>query len=798
LTFLKPQFDELKAGLAPLLATEAAGVMYPLTVPVLAGSILLTYIVGLGVKQPGNPPDVLGALQRTLDGVTALVADAVALEEQAATDLPTVEQLLCECLDTTVHRADAWATSLATARLRRTRDEQPTGLRTGAYGWVAELHPLEPGQRTAGDGYIVAPSLHHATTAAVLRSGWLAHSDRRAFAVNVTSARVRRALSLLDGAHAGQPLAALLGYRFERGLHDAQLDRLIAPFRARYPLAPLVDPAAPGAGEAQAAIAARNVVDGEALRRDRAAFDGAAPPVAVGDPAALATARALIAELDDVIDSVGDLLLAECVHHLVGGNALRAGLAADAIGRGDGVPPEFEVITTPRSAVTVTFATGVLTPPPGGPDQGWSGDRALATLEPALERWCRARLGAAGGWRFDRADGGGAVTLEGVSALEVVRSAPPALLHRLVGTVGLADTGRFEELAALAGALRATLAVAAPLLASHLDPTADGWATADLDELASRVGTWLDGVGVHVGALRAARGALANNPADAQAADDLSTALDWLAGAGLDIGAGSPDDADRLLAAVEAAALPAALPPPPSGTDRNATSTLAWTTAITGMVRSLVGDGMLLVPVLRLVADPVAATLAAANRPAGADDDAVADWLRDLGRVRPATGALRDALLGAEVMAGAAPPRFVVAQAPPAADAPWVAVTAGPGRSCCVLAADGDAAPGLVAGFVVDTWSETIPRAGRQPDSPEEVAAIAFHAPRPDARPPQALLLAVPPDPTRGWRMEDVHAAVEETFDLARIRTLDLVDLPELRGPLPPDGPVLPSLNDLP
>ena len=41
LAFLKPQLDTLRAGLAPLLNTEAAGVMYPLTVPVLAGSVLL-------------------------------------------------------------------------------------------------------------------------------------------------------------------------------------------------------------------------------------------------------------------------------------------------------------------------------------------------------------------------------------------------------------------------------------------------------------------------------------------------------------------------------------------------------------------------------------------------------------------------------------------------------------------------------------------------------------------------------------------------------------------------------------
>ena len=49
------------------------------------------------------------------------------------------------------------------------------------------------------------------------------------------------------------------------------------------------------------------------------------------------------------------------------------------------------------------------------------------------------------------------------------------------------------------------------------------------------------------------------------------------------------------------------------------------------------------------------------------------------------------------------------------------------------------------------------------------------------------MLLAVPPDHERGWRAEDVHAVVAEAFELAQLRGLDLADLPELRGPLPPE-----------
>jgi hypothetical protein len=111
-----------------------------------------------------------------------------------------------------------------------------------------------------------------------------------------------------------------------------------------------------------------------------------------------------------------------------------------------------------------------------------------------------------------------------------------------------------------------------------------------------------------------------------------------------------------------------------------------------------------------------------------------------------------------------------------------VAVAVSPARSCALLAADGAADPGNVRGFVCDQWTEVLPDGG-----PDEVAAIAIHHDRPDARAPQVLLLAVPPDTGRGWRMEDLHAIVDDTFELARLRTLDLLDLPDLGGVFPPD-----------
>jgi hypothetical protein len=47
-----------------------------------------------------------------------------------------------------------------------------------------------------------------------------------AFAIDLSSARVRIAIDLIDGVRQGQPLPALVGYRIERRLHESDLDRL--------------------------------------------------------------------------------------------------------------------------------------------------------------------------------------------------------------------------------------------------------------------------------------------------------------------------------------------------------------------------------------------------------------------------------------------------------------------------------------------------------------------------------------------------------------------------------------------
>src|SRR5262249_16391441 len=120
-------------------------------------------------------------------------------------------------LDLYAYRLDAWYTSLATCRLSALRAAGVVGIHVGAYGWVDDLRPASG---PTSQGYIHTPSLAQATTAAVLRSGHVAHNDaeHKALNLDLSSARVRTALRILDGLDQGQPLAALLGYRFERAI----------------------------------------------------------------------------------------------------------------------------------------------------------------------------------------------------------------------------------------------------------------------------------------------------------------------------------------------------------------------------------------------------------------------------------------------------------------------------------------------------------------------------------------------------------------------------------------------------
>jgi len=346
-----------------------------------------------------------------------------ALERLSRVPTARLERLFAEHIDTCSHRLDAWKSGLLTLQLEEMRKRTVnSGVYLGAYGWLEPLRPkrkvLTPAELpedlseeinrhdtapllrdSTNQGLIHAPSLNHATTAAVLRNGYLANDGR--LAVNLTSRRVRMALAVLEGMRNGQSLGALLGYQFERHVHDhgpLQVRELTYPLRREFPLAASqIAKTNNEVGEASEVTAAMNVVDGrKLLEHAESQKDFTYPfglntlPRITGAPETAITNA--LAHIRDLNDAVADLALAEGVHQAVLGNYDRSAGTLEAFAKGS-YPPEPEVIRTPRSGIALTLRTAIhFSPAPPANPLSDIPLTPLAAAEPAVNAWLKDRL----------------------------------------------------------------------------------------------------------------------------------------------------------------------------------------------------------------------------------------------------------------------------------------------------------------------------------------------------------------------------------------------------------------------
>ncbi len=313
-------------------------------------------------------------------------------------DVPTarLERCLAEHIDLASHRLDAWLLGLVHYRLAASRygadgGAPRRGIHVGAYGCLeglsrksAQLTVAEPPGALGGahgskdpvlhdpgnGGFIFAPSMNQATTAAILRAGYLANASAAtpgALAVNLSSDRVRVALGVIEGIRNGQPLGALLGYRLQRGLHERddalELDRYLYALRKLFPLvADQMASTKTGPDVPIEAVEASHVVDGLKLvdhvrtTGNRTYPFGLALPSASTDEAAAISLE--VEHLHDAYDALADLALAESVHQSVLGNYDQVGATLDAYAKGT-FPPEPAVIRTPRSGFGLTHRLGL-------------------------------------------------------------------------------------------------------------------------------------------------------------------------------------------------------------------------------------------------------------------------------------------------------------------------------------------------------------------------------------------------------------------------------------------------------
>jgi len=722
-------------------------------------------------------------------------------------------------LDSYAYRLDAWFTSLATRRLASVRATAPTGVHLGAYGWLDDLRP-DAGARTSA-GYVHAPSLPQAATAAVLRSGHLAHRDEEheALDLDLRSDRVRLALGLLEGVAAGQPLAALLGYRFERALrdHSLKLARYILPLRRLAPLrmdgggqiAPAPRPAE--------AIAARDVVDGVALL-DRWRTGGGDLLGALQPAPSAADRQALGAQLDrlaDLYDAVSDVMVAEAVHQNVVGNNERAGAVLSAIDR-QGLPPRMDFVRTPRTGKSLAHRVLVLAGDEALPAP-WAHD-PRAAAEPRLNAWIARIVGNPARVRFAATATG--VARELTTSLQALRlspislvmaahaagnGAPSELEERLVALLAaqLAAPAPETELVLLdgappdsgpeivgLGALRALLRRVYDLVTDARPATA-----ADLALPRDAGDEGLDDaqLGARADALAASFGEARVRLETAATAQALRAAL-WNAAAfGVEGSVpplaplGGEDDRDALAAqAAEviatmraAAAAAASVPAGVSAQGRVAQHT--------ARIRAVLGEHFPVVP--RFAAANAAAL--GASHAARADllrDDPLAPsaWLARMSLVRDGVDRLARVRSAAELLRGdITPADLVLAQLPHGDGERWLALPfaggAAPAAELAIVAhTSGKVDFGApLAGLFCDGWAETVP-------DREETTGIAFHHDAPGARPPQALLLAVPPAAQNpAWSVDAILDTVVEAHDLARIRAVGPRELDWLGTLLP-------------
>jgi hypothetical protein len=246
--------------------------------------------------------EFIGSSLPTLPNARYLNEQVQALERLKEASTARLERAFTEHVDCCSYRLDAWLLGLVHYQLAAMRNLQDgvdapstKGIYLGAYAWLEEVRPenkvLAPAdladpdlvkvfagagepplvRDSANQGYIHAPSLNQAVAAAVLRNGYLSNAgaaNRQTMAVNLTSERVRTALALLEGIRGGQSLGALLGYQFERGLHDrhnlAEVDQFILDLRQAFPLR-ANRLASTREEDAIEKLEARNVIDGLAL-----------------------------------------------------------------------------------------------------------------------------------------------------------------------------------------------------------------------------------------------------------------------------------------------------------------------------------------------------------------------------------------------------------------------------------------------------------------------------------------------------------------------------------------------------
>ncbi|WP_432513064.1 hypothetical protein [Kineococcus sp. SYSU DK001] len=756
----------------------------------------------LGEDPPGPEPVVRdagtpGRLQRWIESTGSdalrdgspeaerfeLVADGLRELATMVDDHPDrAARALTATVDTAALRIDPWLTGLPARRLQALRDRGATsGL--GAYGWVDRPCPGTPGPTAAG--LLHAPSPGQAVTAAILRDRAVNDPADHRWDLDLTSRSVRDADAVAEHVRVGAHPGEAVGREVERVVGDPAV---VARLRREHPL--------------RSEHAGRRVCDGLAVLDADPATLGLTEPALAG-----------LARLRAALDTYGDVLVAEAVHHVTEGRPEVAGAVMDAAA-GLSRPPHLGLLRTPREGRAVTTSVVLVLPDVAAPaDPPTGAERALvapaAVADPAAAAWLARQVGEAADWVFEVApvDSGGVATgapvpvpladlgLAPADALALPRTD----LERLAATAGAVTLGADPAQVAVVGGDAGGRYEAAARLVALV-----GRRPAGPDAVVEDARTDVD--------LRPLRAdVLARYTRLRSTATLLRSELDaQLAVTGPDGGLGAADAAtlDRLVRAARAwgVAPEPAGPPRGTGVDPGQWRLVATAARARDLLAARVtaapstdppGGGEPspaaalapedLLDALAALVSPtgqvaVTGRLPRADLPAMSVDPALATaWLPTVSAVRETLAHVDVHRLAAGTAAGAADALALWTTKPgdvwqrAAADARGMVVACAD-PTLDLAAPDG---AGSVAVGVVDRFAEVVP-------SQEQTTGAAFGFDAPAARAPQAVLLAVPPDPAAALDEATLVDVVADVRLLARVRTARLVDLgDDLRGLLP-------------
>lgn len=797
-----------------------------------------------------------------------------------------LDRLLTETLDVCSHRLDAWITAVANSLLHKQRKSNPTGLYLGCYGWVENLRPVQARSLVTGSeqalvseidkkiltklpekklppvlqpnvnngGFIHAPSLSQAATAAILRNGDLTHrqsSGTNSFSIDLSSERVSTALWIIDGVRQGQLLGALLGYRFEKNLLNAQLGQYVQTFRDLYPLVAnkLKRPDDPSPDQSSSeTVAAPDVVDGYALQ-----IDWAAGKFVVGQnwnnnlpqrgDNAQTTISQFMSELDDIMHAIGDLSIAEGVFQITQGNPTRAGGLMDAISHGD-TPPDPEVINTPRGGFDLTHKVVTIFVDKLQRTNNWSGtNNPRANAEPNLDAWASSMLPDPTKVRckVSYTDPNNTAVLNSmdvflsdldIGPLDILTMANASdMIHgseidqrilyfaqgKHLNDIHLQtnytrdssydDTQlSFQQMFVAVKSLRDLIGGARQLKPEDLMVAGNKASSANIAELQSRAQNALSALSKVISDLKQSSSDLNNVIINLKTFTDPST-----------ISQATKDDAATKADTVRAALMEASwfgvqgsIPVSSSGIDIDTLKTLydqadsitknlqnlydsssALGSKLDDLItifKTIFGEFFVVLPLFKPNnAQDLESTFNDSTNLVSSDPVEPKRWFQQLTYVRPAISRFDSALTLAQVLTQSQLPDFTLGQLPYKQNDTWLALPPDKSKKLTYGSIS-------IVSLTYGQYDQQKYISGLLIDewperipNDEQLTGITFHYEEPKAQAPQCLLLAVCPNQSTGWTDELLVSILYETMDMAKIRTVDLDSIQDV-------GQILPAL----